>query len=37
MRKLAAVEVLDITGREPADVAEQAVELWLRTPARTGT
>jgi tRNA dimethylallyltransferase len=37
MRKLAAVEVLDITGREPAEVADQAVAMWLRMPGRTDT
>ncbi|MGO9819412.1 MAG: tRNA (adenosine(37)-N6)-dimethylallyltransferase MiaA [Solirubrobacteraceae bacterium] len=37
MRKLAAVNVLDATGRDPDDVAAEAHELWLRTPARTGT
>jgi tRNA dimethylallyltransferase len=37
MRKLAAVNVLDTTGREPGTVAAGVVELWLRTPARTGT
>ena len=37
MRKLAAVNVLDTTGRDPDDVAAAVQDLWLRTPARTGT
>jgi tRNA dimethylallyltransferase len=37
MRKLAAINVLDATGRDPDDVAAEAQELWIRTPARTGT
>ena len=37
MRKLAAVNVLDMTGRDPDDVAAAVQDLWLRTPARTGT
>jgi tRNA dimethylallyltransferase len=32
MRKLAAVHVLDITDREPGDVAAEVEALWLRTP-----
>jgi tRNA dimethylallyltransferase len=30
MRKLAAVEILDTTDREPAQLAEAIVSLWLR-------
>jgi tRNA dimethylallyltransferase len=30
MRKLASVHVLDTTGRSPAEVAEEALRLWLR-------
>jgi tRNA dimethylallyltransferase len=30
MRKLAAVEVLDTTGRSAAETAEQGLSLWLR-------
>jgi tRNA dimethylallyltransferase len=37
MRKLAALNVLDATGREPGALAADVAELWLRTPARTGT
>ena len=37
MRKLAAVNVIDMTGRDPDDVAAAVQDLWLRTPARTGT
>jgi tRNA dimethylallyltransferase len=37
MRKLAAVNVLDTTGRDPDDVAAAVQDLWLRTPAQTGT
>ena len=37
MRKLAAVNVIDATGRDPDDVAAEVQDLWLRTPARTGT
>lgn len=37
MRKLAAVTVLDTTGRDPDTVAAAVEELWLRTPARTDT
>jgi tRNA dimethylallyltransferase len=37
MRKLAGIEVLDVTGREPGEVADEALALWLRTPARRGT
>jgi tRNA dimethylallyltransferase len=33
MRKLASVSAIDVTGRSPADVAEQALELWLARPA----
>jgi tRNA dimethylallyltransferase len=33
MRKLASVSAIDVTGRSPADVAEQALELWLAQPA----
>jgi tRNA dimethylallyltransferase len=35
MRKLAGVEVLDVTGQAPAQVAEQALALWLGVPRRT--
>jgi tRNA dimethylallyltransferase len=37
MRKLAGVRVLDVTGRPAGDVADEVLELWLRTPARTDT
>jgi tRNA dimethylallyltransferase len=37
MRKLAAVNVLDTTGRPPDEVAAEIERLWLRTPARTDT
>jgi tRNA dimethylallyltransferase len=37
MRKLAAVNVLDTTGRDPDEVAAAVQDLWLRTPGRTGT
>ena len=37
MRKLAAVNVLDTTGRSPDQVAAEIERLWLRTPARTDT
>jgi tRNA dimethylallyltransferase len=30
MRKLAAVEVLDTTGRSAAETAKQGLSLWLR-------
>jgi tRNA dimethylallyltransferase len=30
MRKLAAVEEIDTTGRSPSETAERALELWLR-------
>jgi tRNA dimethylallyltransferase len=33
MRKLAAVEVIDVTGRTPDDVAGQIEALWLRAAA----
>ena len=31
MRKLAAVHTIDMTGRSPADVAREVLELWLGT------
>jgi tRNA dimethylallyltransferase len=37
MRKLASVNLLDTTGRDPDDVAAAVQQLWLRTPARTDT
>ncbi len=33
MRKLAAVNEIDVTGRSPADVADEALALWLREAA----
>jgi tRNA dimethylallyltransferase len=30
MRKLAAVNVIDVTGRAPQDTADKILELWLR-------
>jgi tRNA dimethylallyltransferase len=33
MRKLATGEVIDVSGRDPADVAEQIAALWLEGPA----
>jgi tRNA dimethylallyltransferase len=33
MRKLAAVNELDVTGRSPADVADEALAMWLREAA----
>jgi tRNA dimethylallyltransferase len=30
MRKLAAVNVIDVTGRAPQDTADKIIELWLR-------
>jgi tRNA dimethylallyltransferase len=35
MRKLAGIEVLDVTGQAPAQVAEQALALWLGAARRT--
>ncbi|HUO69933.1 MAG TPA: tRNA (adenosine(37)-N6)-dimethylallyltransferase MiaA [Solirubrobacteraceae bacterium] len=35
MRKLAAVNVLDVTGRTPADVASEIVVLWAAGDGRT--
>lgn len=37
MRKLGGVNELDVTGRDVEQVAAAAEELWLRTPAQTGT
>jgi tRNA dimethylallyltransferase len=37
MRKLADVNVIDRTGRSADEVAEEALERWLRTPPRTDT
>ncbi len=34
MRKLAAVNVVDVTGRTPAEVADAVLELWSRPGAR---
>jgi tRNA dimethylallyltransferase len=33
MRKLAGVNVVDTTGRAPADTAAEILDLWLRTAA----
>jgi tRNA dimethylallyltransferase len=33
MRKLAAVNEIDVTGRSPADVADEALAMWLREAA----
>jgi tRNA dimethylallyltransferase len=35
MRKLAAVEILDVTGRSASEVADQALARWLNRPAQT--
>lgn len=35
MRKLAGIEVLDVTGQDPEQTAERILELWLRTGAET--
>jgi len=35
MRKLAGIEVLDVTEEDPAHSAERILELWLRTGAGT--
>jgi tRNA dimethylallyltransferase len=37
MRKLAGIEMLDITGRSSAEVAAQVVALWTRQPGRALT
>jgi tRNA dimethylallyltransferase len=37
MRKLAGVEIIDTTGRAPAEVAAQAVSLWVGEPGATLT
>jgi tRNA dimethylallyltransferase len=37
MRKLAAVNVVDITDRGAQDVAAEVLALWLKTPAQTDT
>jgi tRNA dimethylallyltransferase len=37
MRKLAAVNAIDTTGRSPAEVAGEVLALWVRTRARTDT
>ncbi len=37
MRKLAAVNELDVTGLDAEQVAAAAEDLWLRTPAQTET
>jgi tRNA dimethylallyltransferase len=37
MRKLAAVNELDTTDREPTATAEEVLQLWLTATARTGT
>jgi hypothetical protein len=31
MRKLAAVQVIDVTGQSPEQIANRVLELWLVT------